>query len=128
MLSVVGDHAICACIRRLMEPVLALWEYLITLTHEVNIFWRKPKTATSLLLVITRWNMVAIALLQIVPTAGTMFGCILLPHVSDINIFPSNCEALIWVIYMLHTAGYIEIACKQAHFIVVHLSCVYSHT
>lgn len=101
------------------QPVLALWEYLVTFTNEVDIFWRKPKTTTSLLIVVTRWTMVASALLEFAPMTETTLDSIPFSHMSDINLFLSDCDAFTWVVYALSYAGYIETACKQAHFIMV---------
>ena len=67
--------------------------------------------------------MVADALVQFVPITETTFDSIPLSHLSDINIFPSHCEAFAWVLYMLSYAGSIEVACKQAHFIILTLYC-----
>ena len=50
-----------------------IWEYLITLANEVDIFWRRPKTATSLLFIFTRWAMVASALTQFLPITEATF-------------------------------------------------------
>ena len=63
MLSLEGDYAICACTRVPMsEPVLVVWEYLIAFTNGIDIFWRRPKTATSLLFVVIRWTVVTSAM------------------------------------------------------------------
>ena len=41
-----------------------------------------------------------------------------LSHVSDIDIFLSNCNAFIWVTEAFSFAELVETACKQAHFTV----------
>ena len=69
-------------------------------------------TATSFLFIITRWTMVANALVQFAPITETTFDFILWSHMSDVDIFLSDCEALDWAIEVLYFAGYIEIACK----------------
>lgn len=94
------------------ESVLAIWEYLITFTTEVDIFWKKPMTATSLLFVVTRWIMVLNALLEFAPITETTFDSIPSSHVSDVDIFLSNCEAFTWFIDVLYYAEYIATACK----------------
>ena len=73
-------------------------------------------TAPSMLFIIIRWIMLATAALQISPTTEATFDSILLPHMSDTDIFPSDCEALNWAAEVLYLAGFIETACKQAHF------------
>ena len=125
MPSPVSDYVICACTRVLITAqVLALWEYLITFTNEVDIFWTKPYTATSLLFIVTRWTMVVNAALQFVPDTETTFASIPLSLISDINFSVRNCEAFIWFINVLYFAGYTQTACKQAHLTVVSHICV----
>ena len=117
MLSLVCDHVICECTYALTtESALAIWEYTITLPNEVNLFWRKPVTAPSMLFVTTRLIMLAIAVLQIAPTTEATFDSMPLLCTSDIDIFPSNCEALVRAILVLELAGFIVAAREQAHF------------
>ena len=117
MVSLVRENAICKCTCALTtESVLAIWEYIITLTSEVDLFWRKPVTAPSMLFIATRWIMLATALLQIVPTTEATFDSMPFLHTSDIYIFLSNCEALIWVQEVLGFAVFIVNARKQAHY------------
>ena len=116
MLSLVCDHAICECTCALTtQSALGIWEYIITLASEVDLFWRKPVTAPSMLFIVTRWIMVADALMQIAPTTEATFDSMPLLCTSDIDIFPSNCEALIWAGLALDFAGFIMTARKQAH-------------
>ena len=116
MLSLVRENAICKCTCALTtESVLAIWEYIITLTSEVDLFWRKPVTAPSMLFVATRWIMVATVLLQIVPTTEATFDSMPLLCTSDIDIFHSNCEALIWAEQVLYLAGFMVTAREKAH-------------
>ena len=110
------------------ELALAIWEYLITLRNEVDLFWGKPLTAPSMLFVITRWTMLANALLQLPPTTEATFDFVPLLHNSDTDIFPSNCEALFWVAEVLDYAGFIWTACKQVHFTAISFFCVLSGT
>ena len=128
MPSPVGDYAICARARVLTtESALPVWEYLITFTNEIDIFWGKPVTATSLLFVVTRWTMVANALLQFAPTTEATFDSIPFPHVPDTDIFLSNCNALSWAALVLDLAGFIETACKQTiNFAAISHLCVLS--
>ena len=72
-------------------------------------------TTTSLLFVATRWTMLANALLQFAPTTESTFDSILSSHLSDTNILPSNCEALIWSSEILFFAEFIGTACKHTH-------------
>ena len=115
MLSLVRDHAICECTCALTtQSALAIWEYIITFSNEVDLFWRKPVTAASMLFIVTRWNMLATALLQIVPNTDATFGYMPSLCTSDTDIFSSNCDALNWAAEVLSFAGYIGTACKQA--------------
>ena len=63
-------------------------------------------------------------ILQLAPDTETTFDSIPSSLVSDINIFVRNCEALIWVLNAIYFSGYIQTACKQAHFIAVSHICV----
>ena len=64
----VGDYSSFKSKCTLTAPAaLVIWEYIITLTDEVMVFWAKPLTTTSLLFVFTRWIMMANALLSIIP-------------------------------------------------------------
>ena len=51
-------------------PGLVLYEYLITLDGEFSAVWNKKASATSILLISVRWNMVFGAILNLV-TPGT---------------------------------------------------------
>ena len=74
MLSLVGDHVTCECTCALTtELALVIWEYFITLASEVDLFWRKSVTATSMLFVATRWIMLATVLLEIAPNTEARF-------------------------------------------------------
>lgn len=110
------------------ESALVVWEYLITLANEVNIFWKKPLNATSLLFIVTRWIMLANALLQFVPITETTFDLRLLLCISDINTFSSNCAALNWVTEALFLVQFLATACKQAHFTATALLCFLNGT
>ncbi|GJE84685.1 hypothetical protein PsYK624_007610 [Phanerochaete sordida] len=46
---------------------LVAYEFLITIQLEIDTVWRRPWTATSLLLLSTRWVMVLSAVLNLVP-------------------------------------------------------------
>ena len=54
--------------------------------------------------------------------------------ISDVNIFLSNCEALLWAAQVLYLAEFIGTACKKAHFTATSLSVlstvhsVFGHT
>ena len=117
MLSLVGDHAACeyTCVLT-TESALVIWEYIITVASEVDLFWRKPLTAPSMLFITTRWIMLANAILQTVPNTEATFDSMLLPCMSDIDTFLSNCEAFTWAGEVLYLAGLIGTARKQAHF------------
>jgi hypothetical protein len=118
MLPQVGDHATCECTWHALtaKSALSIWEYLITLESEVDLFWRKPLTAPSILFIATRWIMLASALLQIVPTLKTTFDSMPLLRMSNIDTFISNCEALVWAQMAFVLAGFMATACKQTHF------------
>lgn len=73
---------------QITDPVLAVWEYLITFADEVELCWRKPISMTSLLLVVTRWTMLANAVLTFVPVTAITLYSMPLPHMLDTNIFP----------------------------------------
>ena len=60
--------------------------------------------------------MLANAVLQFAPITEATFDSLLLLRLSDINIFPSNCDALGWVVEMLNLAQYIGTTRKHAHF------------
>ena len=86
MLSPVGDHATCECTCALTkELALAIWEYLITFASEVDLFWRKPVTAPSMLFAGTRWMMLVNALLQIAPNTEATFDYMPLLRMSDVG-------------------------------------------
>ena len=72
-------------------------------------------TAISLLFVITRWTMVAGALVQFVPVTEATFDSILLSHVSKINILHSKCAAPEWASDVLYYVSWIATACKRGH-------------
>ena len=129
MLSLVGDHAKCECTCALTtESALSIWEYLITLASEVDLFWRKPMTAPSMLFVGTRWIMLATALLQIAPNTEATFESMPLLCTSDIDTFPSNCGAAVWAVQVLYIAGFIATAREQAHSTTTPLLCVLNGT
>ena len=116
MVSLVRDHVICECTCALTtESALVIWEYIITLPDEVDLFWRKPLTAPSMLFIATRWIMLATALLQFAPVTEATLDYMPLLCTSDIDIFPSKCAVLTWAVEVLASAGYIGTACKQAH-------------
>ena len=124
MLSLVCDCATCECACALTtESALAIWEYLITLESEVDLFWRKPVTAPSILFIAIRWIMLATAFMQIAPNTEATLDSMPLLHMSDIDTFISNCEALVWAQEVLNFAGYIGTARKQAHFITTISLC-----
>ena len=129
MLSLVGDHAKIECTCALTaESALAIWEYLITLADEIDLFWRKPVTAPSMLFIGTRWIMLATALQQLTPATEATFDSMPLLRTSDIDTFLSNCKAVAWVIEVLYFAGYIVTARKQVHFTTTSLLCVLNGT
>lgn len=75
----VSDHVVYNGAHALMtETALVLWEYTITFANEVDIFWRKPITATSLLFATMRWSMMVNALLEFAPTTEATSEPILL--------------------------------------------------
>ena len=116
MLSLVRDYAICERTCALTtESALAIWEYIITLPDEVNLFWRKPVTAPSMLFIATRWIMLTYALMQIAPVTEATFDSMPLLCTSDIDIFPSNCGALIWAEQVLYLAGFMVTAREKTH-------------
>ena len=100
----------------MIDLALAFWEYLITLANEVDIFWRKPVTVSSVLFIGTRWIMLANALLQIAPITEATSVSMLLLCLSDIDIFISNCDAMIWAIEAFYLVQFVGSACKQAYF------------
>ena len=125
MLSLVRDHAMCECTCALTtESAMAIWEYFSTLANEVDLFWRKPLTAPSMLFAGTRWIMLANALLQFAPTTEATFDSMPLLGVSDIDIFLSNCEAMNWASTVLVLVQFMGTACKQAYFTATSLPCV----
>ena len=81
-----------------------------------------------MLFVVTRWIMLAYAILQIAPNTEATFDSMPLLCKLDTDIFPSNCEALNWVGEVFYYAGFIETACKQAHFTVTSLFGVLNDT
>lgn len=96
------------------KSALVIWEYLISLAKEVDIFWKRPKTATSLLFIGTRWIMVTNMLLEFASiTVDSMFAFMPLPCMSHINIFLSNCEALNWAVEVIFLVEYLGTECKQ---------------
>jgi hypothetical protein len=123
MLSLVCDYAKCRCTSALKtELALAIWEYVITLASEVDLFWRKPLTAPSMLFIATRWIMVTAAVMQFAPPTETALGSMsFLRIMSDADIFLSNCEALNWAAAALGLAEFIGTARKQAHFTALSL-------
>ena len=129
MPSLVGGRSISEGTHALtVESALVIWEYTITIADEVDIFWRKRMTPTSLLFVATRWIMVASALLQFAPVTEATSDFMLLPRMSDIDIFRSNCAALTWVLQVLFYAEYVVAACKKARFSAISLLCVINST
>lgn len=50
-----------------IRPALVIWEYCTTLGEEVDMFWRRRVTATSLLFMANRWIMVASTALTATP-------------------------------------------------------------
>ena len=48
--------------------VLLVYEYVITFEEEVSLAWRKRPTATSILLLTTRWAMVAYCAIGLSPS------------------------------------------------------------
>lgn len=112
-----GTHALT------IESAVAIWEYLITLTNEVDIFWTKKLTATSLFFVVMRWIMLANTLVPFMPVTEATLDSIPLLCILQINISLSNCKALTWASEILYLAGYTGIACKQARFTVTVLLC-----
>ena len=54
----------------LWEQVLVLYEYLITVDRELQAVWQRRWTATSLLLLSTRWVMVVNAIVELFPVAS----------------------------------------------------------
>ena len=129
MLSQVGDHATCECTCALTTDLaLPVWEYLITLANEIDLFWRKPVTAPSILFIATRWIMLANALLQFAPATEETYDSIPLLRMSDIDTFLSNCNAVNWAVQVLYLAGFIATACKQAHATTTSLLCVLNGT
>ena len=129
MLSLVGEHATCEYTCALTtESVLTIWEYLITLANEVDLFWRKPVTAPSILFIATRWIMLVTMLLQFAPITEATFNSMPSLCMADVDTFLSNCEALLWTMEVLYLAGFIVTACKQAHFTATSLLCVLNGT
>lgn len=47
--------------------MILVYDYVLTFAQEVTTVWRRKMTATSLLLVTTRWVMVLQAVVQFVP-------------------------------------------------------------
>ena len=97
------------------QSAMAIWEYFVTLESEVDLFWRKPVTAPSMLFIAIRWIMLVNALLQFAPVTEATFAFMPLLHMSDTDIFPSNCAALVWAAEILYLGGFLETACKQAY-------------
>ena len=63
--------------------------------------------------------MVVNAIVQLAPVTEATLDSRSLPHMSDTDVFVSDCEALNWVIQVLGFAGFIATACEQAHFTIV---------
>ena len=128
-LSPVCNHTTCECTYVLMtQLVMAIWEYLITLASEVDLLWRKPVTAPSILFVAIRWIMLVNALVQFAPVTEATFDSTPLLHVSGIDTFPSDCDALVWATEVLSLAGFIETACKQDYFTATSIFCALNGT
>ena len=92
MPSQVRGHAIregTRALTTLVNSAFVIWEFLITFANEVDIFWRKQATATSLLFVVTRWSMVLNVLLEFVPVTETTYEFTSSTHVllPSIDIF-----------------------------------------
>ena len=68
--------------------------------------------------------MVVNAVLQLAPDTETTFDSIPSSLIPGINISLRNCEALTWCVNVIYFTGYIQTACKQAHFIPVSHICV----
>lgn len=51
---------------------LALYEYLITFADEIETVWKRPWTATSMLLLSTRWVMLLTLVYTVVPSTPTV--------------------------------------------------------
>lgn len=51
-----------------VDPVWILYEYVITIGQEVRTVWAAPRwTANSLLLILTRWCMITLAVINHIP-------------------------------------------------------------
>ena len=72
-------------------------------------------TAPSILFIAIRWIMLVNALLQFAPVTEATYDSMFLLHMSDVNIFPSNCAALVWAAEILYLGGFLETARKQAY-------------
>lgn len=60
---------------------LAAYEYVITFRQEVDTVWKKRQSATSILLLMTRWTLLLGALIGVVQGPAQV-GCLILfcPH------------------------------------------------
>ncbi|GJE90453.1 hypothetical protein PsYK624_065890 [Phanerochaete sordida] len=77
---------------QLAVSTLALYDYLVIFSGEVDTIWRRPLTVTSVLHLSTRWNMVASFLAEYaVPAAPT-----------------SNCKATYLIITSLNLLGFVQ--------------------
>jgi hypothetical protein len=54
--------------------VLVLYEYAITFDQEVSTIWKRRFTATSILLLSTRWVLVLSVILQLMPAVPKVCG------------------------------------------------------
>lgn len=125
MLSLVRDHAVCKCTYALTtEPAMAIWEYFITFASEVDIFWRKPVTAPSMVFVFARWIMMANALMQFAPVTEATYDSMLLLRISEIDTYLSDCDALTWAAEVLYLAALIGTIRKQAHYTTTSPLCI----
>lgn len=55
---------------------LALYEYVVTFSQEVTTVWQRRKTATSILLVATRWTMVLNAVVILIESPKEVSRCV----------------------------------------------------
>lgn len=52
-------------------PVLAMYEFVITIDQEISAVWRRKLSVASILLFATRWAMVLQAIIALAPDAKT---------------------------------------------------------
>ncbi|GJE90431.1 hypothetical protein PsYK624_065640 [Phanerochaete sordida] len=76
---------------------LAFYEYLITFSDEVDIFWKRKLNATSLLFLATRWTMVLSAILDVTPTSSV-----------------HGCKRTLWTLNILALITYAQVAAFSA--------------